>query len=296
VPFDDAYGDAFDKSQMGLVHVPRVSVYRGFVFANLDPDAMSLEEYLGSARAYLDYVAELDPAGVAFTAGRQQYEFRANWKFQMENTIDIYHVSFTHKSWLDILSARAGKRVPFVQNMTKNEAWRTLGFPNGHAVHEYRPLVEAVEAQDGGHNVGIGELLPFNFVIFPNLGFVGAQLRVINPVAVDQTRVELYPIVLPSDQEATVQALRDHEAFYGPAGAGSSDDMEVAFDRVTEGLQATATPQDWVLIARGVQREELREDGVRVGRSTDELPQRAFYGRWRELIDAGAPRAEETGR
>jgi phenylpropionate dioxygenase-like ring-hydroxylating dioxygenase large terminal subunit len=251
---------------------------------------MSLEDYLETAGPYLDYVADLDPAGIAFSAGVQQYKFEANWKFQVENTIDIYHVAFTHKSWLDILSDKAGKRIPFVRNMTQNEEWRTLAFPNGHAVHEYRSIDPADQPEeiDGGHDVGIGELLPFNMVIFPNLGFVGAQLRIITPIAVDRTRVELYPMVLPSDPAGSEKALRDHEAFYGPAGFGSADDMEVAFERVTQGLEATATPQDWVLIARGAKREEPREDGVRIGRSTDELPHRSFYGRWRELIRAGA--------
>lgn len=296
VPFADRYGDEFDKSKLGLVHVPRVESYRGFIFANLDPDASSLEEYLGPAAAYIDYVADLDPEGVQFTAGRQQYKFDANWKFQVENTIDMYHVSFTHKSWLDILSAKAGQRVPFVKNAQSSPDWRTIAFPNGHAVHEYKsiePPASEAEAglQDGGHSVGIGELLPFNFVIFPNLGFVGAQMRVIVPIAYDRTRVDLYPLVLPSDAAASLQALRDHEAFYGPAGFGTTDDLEVAFERVNRGLSATATSQDWVLIARGAGREELRSDGARIGRPTDELAQRSFYGRWRELLEAGEQHA-----
>lgn len=289
VPFSDRYGEQFDKSKMGLVHVPRVESYRGFIFANLDSGAISLEEYLGTAKPYIDYIADLDPAGIEFTAGRQPYKFEANWKFQVENTIDLYHVAFTHKSWLDILSEKSGQRIPWAANARSSPTWRTMAFPGGHAAHEYKPIEPraAGEEIDGGHSVGIGELLPFNLVIFPNLGFVGAQLRVITPIAVDRTQVDLYPIVLPGDPDASRKALRDHEAFYGPAGFGTTDDMEVAFARVNDGLDATASPQDWVLIARGAEYEEVREDGVRIGRPTDELPHRSFYGRWRELMEGG---------
>jgi phenylpropionate dioxygenase-like ring-hydroxylating dioxygenase large terminal subunit len=285
VPFDDAYGADFDKSALGLVHVPRVSSYRGFVFANLDPDAISLEEYLGLAAPYLDYVADLGDDGIELSAGAQRYEYAANWKLQVENTIDLYHVSFTHKSWFDVLSANAGKRVPFVKNMTESEIWRTLDFGGGHAAHEYRQLDAG--AGSAGHDAGIGELLPFNLVIFPNLGFVGAHMRVITPTAADQTTVALYPIVVKGDPAATERALRDHEAFYGAAGAGTSDDIEVGFDRVAGGLSATATDEDYVIMARGVDREEVYENGVKRGRPTDELPQRAFYGRWQQLIAEG---------
>src|SRR5215470_16319184 len=37
-----------------LIGVPRVEAYRGLIFGNLDPHALSLEEYLGDLRWYLD--------------------------------------------------------------------------------------------------------------------------------------------------------------------------------------------------------------------------------------------------
>ena len=39
-------------------------------------------------------------------------------------------------------------------------------------------------------------------------------------------------------KEINAQRLRTHEGFYGPAGFGSPDDVEVAFERVKEGLKA----------------------------------------------------------
>jgi nitrite reductase/ring-hydroxylating ferredoxin subunit len=283
VPFQDGYGEDFDKSAMGLVPLPRVASYRGFIFACLDPDVVELEEYLGHGRDYLDFIADLDPDGIELSAGAQKLRFEANWKLQMENTIDAYHFSFTHKSWLDILKSRTGKSADFVQNVKSNPAWRTLDLGDGHCVHEYASLADA---RAGAHGVAVGDLLPFNATIFPSLSFVGAHLRLVVPKAVDATEVSLFPII-PKGRDATGRSalLRDHEAFYGPSGHGTTDDVEVAFGRVTRGLSATATSEDWVLMSRGLGREAVDpETGIMVGRSSDEVPQRAFYRRWHEVV------------
>ncbi|WP_169736776.1 aromatic ring-hydroxylating oxygenase subunit alpha [Pseudonocardia spinosispora] len=284
VPFDDGYPEAFDKSAMGLTHVPRVEVYRGFVFASLDPAIVGLPEYLGNARRYLDFIADVGSGGPELASRAQKVVYRGNWKLQIENTIDPYHFSFTHKSWLDILKDRTGTSSPWVKNVRTNPDWRGMDLGNGHAVHEYGPLERAGE---NAHAIGIGELIPFNLNVFPSLAFVGAHLRLVVPRAVDETHVYLYPI-LPrgADAETRNRILRDHEIFYGPSGFGSTDDVEVGFDRVTNGLEASASPNDWALMSRGLHREVVEPGtGIRIGRSSDEVPQRAYLRRWLELME-----------
>jgi hypothetical protein len=56
----------------------------------------------------------------------------------------------------------------------------------------------------------------------------------------------------------------------------------VAMVRVQEGLQAN--PADWVLLARGLHREQLDERGVRTCHITDEAGQRALYRQWKRLM------------
>jgi phenylpropionate dioxygenase-like ring-hydroxylating dioxygenase large terminal subunit len=291
VPFPDGYDESFDKSAMGLVHVPRVENYRGFVFASLDAHAPSLPEYLGPAARYLDFIADL-PGGVELSARAHKLSYEGNWKLQVENTIDPYHFSFTHKSWLDIIKDRTGKPSAWVKNLTTNPGWRTVDLANGHSAHEYGPLEDHVNAPKGTgtSNFTGGELLPFNFIIFPTLSFVGAHLRLVVPRSATETRVFLYPLV-PKDlgEEELATVLRNHESFYGPSGAGSTDDIEVGFERVMAGLSATATSEDWVLMSRGLDREVVDEEaGVRYGRSSDEVPQRGFYRRWLELMNGDA--------
>lgn len=286
VPFSDGYGPGFEKDKMGLVQVPRVDSYRGFIFACLDPEAPPLEEYLGHSARFLDFIADL-PGGIELSAGVHKLEYEGNWKLQLENTIDCYHFSFTHRSWLDILKLR-GQPTNFTQNVARNESWRTIDFGGGHAAHEYGPL-ESYASGQGVANFSSGELLPFNLVIFPNLGFVGAHLRVVTPISATRTQVQLYPMVPRGfDDAQRAEVLRSHEAFYGPSGAGSDDDIEVGFERVMSGLRADATDEDWVLMSRGVDREVVDEaTGIRYGRSADELPQRGFYRRWLELVRDG---------
>jgi len=285
VPFDDGYGENFDKTQLGLVHVARVGNYRGFIFASLADDVPELEDALGHSRTYLDFLADLGDDGIEISADAHKLVFEGNWKLQIENTIDPYHFSFTHQSWLDILKERnGGKSSPWVKNVRTNESWRGIDLENGHAVHEFGEL----GAQENAHEIAIGELIPFNLNIFPSLAFVGAHLRLVVPRDVNTTWVYLYPIFPKgADEETRSRILRDHEIFYGSAGFGSTDDIEVGFDRVTRGFQASATPADWTLMARGLDREETDpKTGLRVGRSSDEVPQRAYLRRWLELMEA----------
>jgi phenylpropionate dioxygenase-like ring-hydroxylating dioxygenase large terminal subunit len=285
VPYDDGYGADFDKSVMGLAHVPRVETYRGFIFASLRSDIVPLAKYLGHAAKYLDFIANLGVDGPELSACAHKLVYRGNWKLQFENTIDPYHFSFTHQSWLEIIKQRSGESSPWVKNVRTNPDWRGLDLGSGHAVHEYGPLREH---SDNAHGIGIGGLIPFNLNIFPSLAFVGAHLRLIVPRAVDETWVYLYPI-LPknADEQARSRILRDHEVFYGPAGFGSTDDIEVAFDRVTAGLSSTATPEDWILMSRGLDREQIDpQTGIRIGQSSDEVPQRAYLRRWLEMMEA----------
>ena len=125
----------------------------------------------------------------------------------------------------------------------------------------------------------------YNLVIFPNLSIIGAQIRVIHPRSVTSSDVELYPFLHDgATEEMNAQRLRMHEAFYGPAGGGGPDDVEM-FDRVGVGLAVESV--EWLPLVRGLRREEI--DGeARWGHVTDEQPQRGFYRRWLELMGTPA--------
>ena len=115
-----------------LATVQRLENYRGFMFVNFDNDAISLEDYLGNAKEYIDLVADQSEAGMEVLSDPQEYSVRANWKLLGENSVDLYHAVPTHKTFFDIVATRGGVA----------EAGDFLGegrdLGNGHAVMEYR--------------------------------------------------------------------------------------------------------------------------------------------------------------
>jgi phenylpropionate dioxygenase-like ring-hydroxylating dioxygenase large terminal subunit len=275
ITYDDAYPH-LDREQLGLVRMPRVDSCAGFIFASFAAEGPSLDEYLGNARRYLEIVSRQGPDGIRLSAGAHKLRYNGNWKFQIENTIDNYHFGFVHRSFLEVLADRIGTPPPIVDNILHNPEWRTIDLGNGHSVHEFG------DPETGNNQGQLGDL-PFNLILFPTLCFVGAQVRHILPKAADRTEVRLYPILQQGEgDDVNARILRAHEGFYGPSGMGGADDIEVAFDRVSDGLQAVE--EDWLVMSRGMGREQPGENGILIGHAADEVPQRAFYRRWRTLM------------
>ncbi|OMP67273.1 aromatic ring-hydroxylating oxygenase subunit alpha [Domibacillus epiphyticus] len=268
MPFQDGYDKEFDKQHNGLIKLPRVDSYNGFIFASFNEEVCSLNDHLGYAKEYIDHIVNSGPEGIELSAGAHKYSYNANWKLQVENTIDPYHLSVTHRSFFNILSKKTGKKFNF-NKIHNNEKISDLG--NGHSLYEL----------DG--DLGIGAL-PFNLIIFPNLSFVGSHVRVVHPVSTDKTNVKLYPFLLKGkSDEVNAERIRKHEGFYGPAAFGTADDIEVGFDRVREGLNADIK-NDWLLMSRGIDRETVDERGVITATSSDEVSARALYKQWKKLM------------
>ena len=107
------YGDQFDLTDpaLGMRRVPRVGICRGFVFASLAEDGPSLDDYLGYARGSIDEVVDRAPDGeIDLSAGPHRYIIRGNWKLQLENVADMYHVPFSHESSVSRSGRQFGRR------------------------------------------------------------------------------------------------------------------------------------------------------------------------------------------
>jgi hypothetical protein len=113
-------------------------------------------------------------------------------------------------------------------------------------------------------------------------------------VSADRTNVELTATLLRGvPDDVNTGRIRSHESFYGPAGGGAPDDIEM-FRRVQEGLQAHTVP--WLNFQRGLGMEETLGNGTLRGHISDEIPQRAFYARWSALMDAAPVEQSARGR
>jgi len=307
VPLPEQYGGSLDRDALGLRSPPRVASYRGFVFASLTAEVPSLDEHLGPhVRAEIDLASDLSPAGgLDVTAGVHTFAYGGNWKLQLENSVDGYHIGHLHRSYFRIQQERTGVDGARVASGTSTALVRSLG--NGHVAWDMAPMgfgaaaIERMRADAGAQRAYYDALVAAHgearahqvlshgsghVAIFPNLVVIASQLRVITPVAVDRTEVRIFPTLLADvPAEVNVQRLRRHESFYGPAGGGATDDLEV-FERITTGLRARVDP--WIRIDRGLGREEVGADGTVAAQITSELSNRAILGHWRRLM-AGAP-------
>jgi phenylpropionate dioxygenase-like ring-hydroxylating dioxygenase large terminal subunit len=303
VSHPSGYSEDFSRADYGLQPVPRVGTYRGFIFASLAPDGESLREHLGGAAPYLDAFCDAAPDGaIEARRGAHKYLFDGNWKFQLENSVDGYHPFFVHRSFFDIQERHSKVRSRVFED---NSIANTRDLGNGHGAIDQRAamgdtyftrvriapggeaLVADLEATYGPERTrsllntiaGNG----FNLAVFPNLVLIGVQIRVIKPQAPDRTLVEVLPTTFKGLPESLNRMrLRTHEAFFGPAGFGAPDDVEV-FRRAQRGLAAEDVAE--VLLSRG-QHRERQEGEVLIGDVSDETPQRAFYKRWRQLMAA----------
>jgi phenylpropionate dioxygenase-like ring-hydroxylating dioxygenase large terminal subunit len=101
------YAPSFDTESHDLQAVARFAQYRGFLFASLSADVPPLEEHLGDVRTLIDLAVDQAPDGLELVPGVVHYRFQANWKLQLENTVDAYHFASTHPSYLRLLERRA---------------------------------------------------------------------------------------------------------------------------------------------------------------------------------------------
>ncbi len=95
--FKDVYHEELDRENWGLIKAAQVETYKGFIFANMDPDAPTLAEYLGEVgNMCLDQLAER--GDIRIVGGIQKYTIPCNWKFAVDNVWDFYHPAITHAS------------------------------------------------------------------------------------------------------------------------------------------------------------------------------------------------------
>src|ERR1700692_2364633 len=90
----------FERSANGLVPV-LVDTWENFVFVNLDPDAGSLRDFLGSIPPI---VAPLQLTKTLHYFDRRTYMLQCNWKVYVDNYLDGgYHVPHAHKGLSSVI-------------------------------------------------------------------------------------------------------------------------------------------------------------------------------------------------
>ncbi|WP_373504342.1 aromatic ring-hydroxylating dioxygenase subunit alpha [Aestuariivirga sp.] len=79
----------------------RVEEFCGFVFVNLDQDAISLKEQSGALEEEIrKYVPRIDDMVFAH---RDDYVIKANWKVVVDNFLECYHCHPAHRDFVDLV-------------------------------------------------------------------------------------------------------------------------------------------------------------------------------------------------
>ncbi len=199
VPYESGYGPDFPKEDFGLHRVPRVAAYRGFVFGSLAPQGASLDEHLGEpVKRQIDLFCDLSPTGrTHLRSGTHRYGYDANWKLQVENSIDGYHTNFTHQAFPGLTQRRTGLSIDLFEGGPLGLN-RDLG--NGHTLLDRR----AYSRSDPG---------------------TARRVAMVKQLARPYWEALVQRHGEARADETNTLRLRMHEQFYGPAGGGNPDDL-----------------------------------------------------------------------
>lgn len=290
-----------DLAAHGLVPIPRVESYRGFIFASLAAAGESLDDHLGGAKRYLDLMVGRAPEGKITAVKPVQYHYRGNWKLQLENYSDNYHPAVLHHSVLSIgakmLKEKFGEN-PIGAKSTARYEERLLG--HGHSIADYHGGRGALwmNAYDDDYlrmmaeRVGMERALELrdadiHLIIYPNL-LVHVRMnhyRVIKPVSVDHTIVNTYPCRLAGASKRVNDALIHNTSHHvSAAGEVQVDDLQ-AFNWLQEGLGSGAL--EWIPFKLYGEDEHTELDNERVSFGTSEGAIRGQYCEWARLMSAG---------
>lgn len=242
------FGEKMDKSEWGLRPVPRVESYRGMIFGNFDPDAISLEDYLGDMKWYFDIMLGRTDNGVEVRGVPHRWVAKANWKMTSENfAADPYHVQTTHRSAVELeltpkdpMYASYGHQVV----LDNGHGINVITSKTGSGANKYQGLPKSLWPQFE-RNLTKEQLDIFsrvqNFVggVFPNLSFISTgsgtegtkynhlNFRVWRPIAPDKIEIWVwYMIDKDLPEEYKEKSYKGFLATFGAGGTLEQDDTE----------------------------------------------------------------------
>ncbi|WP_102348726.1 aromatic ring-hydroxylating oxygenase subunit alpha [Bacillus sp. Marseille-P3661] len=249
------YGQELCKSDWNLRKVPRVESYQGMIFGNLDPNSMSLEDYLGDMKYYLDIMLGRSDGGMEVRGVPHRWVAKANWKATAENfAADPYHVQTTHRSTVEmgispedplfagyghqvvlehghginVITSKTGRsRMPF--QGTPEEMWPMY---KKNLTPSQLDILEKVTVFVGG--------------VFPNLSFVSPMhgteghlhnflnFRLWRPMGPEKMEIwSWFMIDKAAPEEYKEAAYKGYLGSFGPSGTLEQDDTET-WSRIVE--------------------------------------------------------------
>lgn len=316
---DAAYNAlGIDKTSacMSLQKVPSVASYRGFIFASLTGNAPDLATWLGATATSIDNMVDRSPVGkLEVTGGTLRYHHDSNWKFFVENLNDMMHAMIAHQS--SAQTARVlGKELfpgdpnppseiqilsPFAENANFFEKMGVHAFDNGHSYSGGKTSIhagysgipkyeEAMEKAYGKERVKeIFSMNRHNTVVYPGFTLKGAiqTIRVVKPIACDQTVIESYTLRLVGAPDELLQRSILYCNLINSSGNLVGPDDHEAYHRLQHGLATDAS--NWVSMGRHMNAEEPNDEGGTSATGSSDMVFRSQFKAWKNYMTmAGA--------
>lgn len=307
--YDGTCFDAGDPAN-GMKRLPRVENHRGYVFASLIEDVPDFKAWAGEGLRGFDNVVDRAPDDALEVVGNcYRTVLQGNWKIFIENMFDPVHTYFVHwemtQSALRTLDKFEGQTAPGgleaatqlavdPAQLAHLEVW---AHPNGHGdFGAWIPEVQGADAEQYKASLiarhgkeRTGEILGrayHNALLFPNALMQASvqQLRVIKPLAVDKTMMEIWVFRLKGAPESFLRrAVTVGNLANSPSNIVASDDYET-YHRVHAGLKGPGS--DWVLLHRDANTDVRVGSSLRGGNGNSEVGIRNVYQAWREYMTA----------
>ena len=250
-----------------LKKLAKFESYKGFLFGSLSEDVPTLSDFLGETKVIIDHIVDQAEDGLEVLNGTSSYIYDGNWKLQMENGADGYHVSTVHWNYAATMGRRKyeneGTRTVDANGWSKSVGG-VYGFDYGHILlwtralnPEVRPvyreqdrLIKQFGEEKADHIVNMTR----NLCVYPNVFLMdqfSTQIRITRPISVNKTEVTIYCFA-PKNEPDDMRALRirQYEDFFNVSGMGTPDDLE-EFRACQNAYKAKAMP--WNDISRGAQ-------------------------------------------
>ncbi|ARF16062.1 aromatic ring-hydroxylating oxygenase subunit alpha [Sporosarcina ureae] len=304
IPFQKVvYGDTMDKSKMGLKEI-RHAVYADLIFATLDADAVSLDEFLGDIKWYLDLAfnrAEMEVVGLP-----QKWNVDGTWKLGSDNTIsDSYHTLVSHGSIAKLGLVPTGDYSKYgYQIYTGNGHGLNLGMPNPDGFAFPESLIDEYKERLSKDQYDILKQMknmivcvsPNIMILISSMDLKGQKisqtsLRIWKPTGPDSMEISSWVLV---EKNATEEWKRlSEQAFtltFGASGIFEQDDTE-NFTDITQNSKSPYHLQENIVFnyTMGMHQDQVEDfvgPGIVYKDKFNEANSRAFFRNWLDQITA----------
>jgi phenylpropionate dioxygenase-like ring-hydroxylating dioxygenase large terminal subunit len=307
IPQESEVASKPDKRQLGLKPVPRIENWRGMIFGSFNEDIISLPDYLGDMRFYLDAFLDRFPGGIEFMGAPHRWKINANWKLPVENQLgDVNHGAMLHSTIIPREAQQAIEKTGYSAVTTPGHGATFRLMPEDAPVDEVAWGMEGLGGMFGGDEVQdylreiqagaktrVGNIRArmkgLTYGVYPNLSFLwsNTSFKVSHPRGPGAVEYWSWAVVPAQAPDAIKKILRtNYSSFFGPAGILEQEDSEVWSQQfVGSNIDFADDRPYYYGLGLGEEKPHPELPGL-VSVTANEFYARSFFQRWRDELQA----------